>query len=112
LVPGVPDRDVVEFIDIEVAVELAVEHSQDVLVEFRRDAGRVVVGGNQYGGVLHQIGAEQQRIAVLKLRPQAGEELGSLGGQQVADGAAEEDHQLRAARVRGARGGGGGGKEP
>ena len=42
---AVEERDVLEGVDVEVGVELAVEHVQDVEVELRGDAGAVVVGG-------------------------------------------------------------------
>src|SRR5262249_1936017 len=41
---GIPDRDVIKLVDVEVAVELRVEHTQDVLVELRRHPSGIVVG--------------------------------------------------------------------
>src|SRR5215813_11164719 len=88
----------IELIEVEVAVELGVENPEDVLVEFRRHAGRVVIGGYQDLSILYQIGAEQERIAVPQLCPQVGQELGAVGRQKIANGAAEEDDQPRSAR--------------
>ena len=51
---------------VEVGAELAVEHVQDVAVELGGDAGRVVVGGDEPVGVLHEVGAEQERVAGLE----------------------------------------------
>ena len=45
LVVGVPEGDVLEGVEIEVGVELAVEDVEDVLVELGGDARGVVVGG-------------------------------------------------------------------
>lgn len=52
--------DMVEPIGVEVAVQHAVEHVEQVLVERRGDAGGVVVGRHQTCAVLDQIGAQQQ----------------------------------------------------
>ena len=63
LVLRVPTRDVLEALDIEVAAELAVDHMQDVAVELRRHAARVVVRRLEPRWVLDEIGAEQQGLA-------------------------------------------------
>ena len=59
---GVPDRDVLELLDIEVGPQLPVDDLQDVAVELGRDSGRVVVGAQQPAGVFHQVGAEQEHV--------------------------------------------------
>ena len=59
---GVEHRDVLERVDVEVGVELAVHHAQHVLVELGRDALRVVVRGLEPGDVLHEVGAEQEVV--------------------------------------------------
>jgi len=81
---------VVEGVEVEVGTEFGVQHGQDVLVERGGDPGGVVVGGDQCGRILYEIGAEQQRVAVAEAPAHGGEELAALSGEQVADGAAEE----------------------
>ena len=76
--------------DVEVGVELAVQHAQDIAVELGGDAGRVVVRGNEPIDVLHEVGAEQERVAGRKTARHLGEELGAFLGREVADRAAEE----------------------
>src|SRR5690606_33175194 len=101
LVGGVEEGDVRERLDVEVRVELPVEHVQDVAVERRGDALGVVVGTLQAIDVLHEIGAEQEAVAGSHGRGQVGEELLALRGREVADGAAEEgDHPAPAAGQR------------
>ena len=56
---------------------------------------RVVVGRHQPGGVLDEVGAEQERAAVARLAEQlahVGEERGPLRRVEVADRRAEERH--------------------
>ena len=53
----------VERVEVEVAAELAVDADQEVLVERRRDAERVVVGEQQLALRLDEVGAEQQQVA-------------------------------------------------
>ena len=48
---------------VEVTSELPVDAGQQVAIEHRRHAERVVVGGNELGQGFFQIRAEQQRIA-------------------------------------------------
>ena len=49
-------------VDVEVGVELAVEHPQDVEVELRRDALGVVVGGLDPRRIAGQVGPDQQQV--------------------------------------------------
>ena len=56
----------------EVGPELTVHDVQHVAVELGRDARRVVVGGDQAVGILHEVGAEEERVA----RGEAGGERG------------------------------------
>jgi hypothetical protein len=54
---------VVEPLRREVRVQIPVDHPQDVAVELRGHAGRIVVGPHEPSGVLHQVGAEEQAVA-------------------------------------------------
>ncbi len=83
-VVGVPDRHVLEGVDVEVGVEPGVEHVQHVPVELGGDAGRVVVGAHQPVRVLHQIGAEQERVLGGQPAPDRGEEAATLRRGEVA----------------------------
>ena len=60
---GVESGHMLERVEGDVAVEFAVYHPQNVEVEFGRDSGRVVVGGDHARLVLHQIHAQQEQIA-------------------------------------------------
>ena len=53
-------------------------HAQHVAVELGGDARGVVVGGHEPARVLHQVGAEQERVARLEPAATLGEELGAL----------------------------------
>src|SRR5919205_1268117 len=59
---AVVERHVVERVDVEVGAQLAVDHAQHVAVELRGDAGAVVVGRFDHGGVLHQIRPQQEVV--------------------------------------------------
>ena len=90
----------VERVRIEVRAELPVDDREHVLVEGRRNPGAVVIRRDQRGGVLDQVGAEEQRVVGTQLRPEAGQELGAFVGQQVAQRSAEEREQARAVPLR------------
>ena len=93
LVLGIPEGDVLERVGVEVRLELAVEHVEDVLVELRGDAGGIVVGGLEGGGVLDQVRAEQEAVARVHQGGDPGEERAPGPGAEVADRAAEEGDQ-------------------
>ena len=79
---AVEEGDVLEGVDVEVGVELAVDDAQHVAVELGRDAGAVVVGGLEHRGVLDQVGAQQQVV--------------DAGAQQLGDRAQEAPPRARA----------------
>ena len=93
LLVGVPLRDVLEGVEVEVGVEFAVDHRQHVAVEPRGHAGTVVVGTHQPAGVLDQVGAQQQAVAGLQRLRQRGQEFGARPRCQIADRRAEERDQ-------------------
>ena len=66
LLVGVPPGHVLEGLEVEVGVELAVDHREHIAVEPRRHARAVVVGADQPAGVLDQVGAQQQGVARLQ----------------------------------------------
>ena len=55
-----------ECLRVEVRVQFAVEPHQQIAVEGRGHAGRIVIGRQQRGLVLHQIHAEQKAVAGLE----------------------------------------------
>ena len=80
--------------DVEVAAELAVDAHQQIAVERGGHAERIVVGEQQLVLRLHEIGAEQQRVA--GGRAPHGSRAGSAlapGRIEVADVRAEKQHQ-------------------
>src|ERR1019366_7784749 len=58
--PGIVKRHVLKTGQVEVASEFAIDAGQKVAIEFRRNAQRVVVGRDELGQGLFQIGPEQQ----------------------------------------------------
>src|SRR5678815_3158356 len=92
---------------LEVALDLAVEVAQQVEVERRGDAERVVVGGLEHGRGLDEIDADDQAAAA-RLCTNPAQEGERLLGHEVADAGPgiEEDRasldevgrQLEAAR--------------
>src|SRR5580698_8699017 len=90
LVLGVPERDVPEFIHVEVRVEFPVDHHEHVAVERGGHPGRVVVGAQQPADVLHQVGAQQERVPRTQRRADLCQEAGAYPGLEVADGGAYE----------------------
>src|SRR5208337_93758 len=75
--PGVVERDVLKSGQVEVTSELPIDAGQQVAIEYRRHAERVVVGGNELGQGFFQVRAQQQRIARL-------ERLANLAQEVVA----------------------------
>ena len=80
-----------ERVEVEVGVELAVEHAQHVAVELGGDARGVVVRGDEAVDVLHEVGAEQERVARRETARDRRRGTSRVRlGREVADGAAEE----------------------
>ena len=94
---GVPARDVVERLGVEACAEPVVQDAQDVPRELGRDAARVVVGGEDPLGRLHEVDAEKERVARRERRGQVGEEPGPHARLEVPDGASQERDHARAA---------------
>ena len=86
----VEPRHVLEAVEHEVAAELTVDDSEHVPVELDRDPGGVVVRRLDTGGVLHEVGPEQECVARAESRPQLAEEARALRADEVADRAAEK----------------------
>jgi hypothetical protein len=100
----VPPRLVAEGLDVEVAVELAVDAGQHVAIEGGGHAGGVVVRGQEHRHRLDQVGGQEQHVARAQAGADVGEEL--VGGLaiEVADGAAEKEHDRRPLAAAGQRG--------
>ena len=91
---GVPPGDVLEVVDVEaLGVEFGPQHLDEVAVELGGDPGTVVVGRDETRRRLDQVGAEEEVIAGGEGRPRSGQKRVPLPVVEVADGAAQEDHQ-------------------
>ena len=75
--------------------QLAVDAHEQVPVERRGDAERIVVGQLQLALRLHEIGAEQQRVAGASAPRMRAQELLRGRRVEVADVGAEEQHEHR-----------------
>ncbi len=62
LVTAIEERDVLERVRHEVGAELAVDDVEHVAVELGGDSGAVVVGRLDHGGVLDEVGPEQESV--------------------------------------------------
>ena len=80
---GVPDRAMRELADVEVGAELAVDPHQQVAVERRRHAERIVVGQQQVALRLHEVGADQQRVAGRQRRADVRRKASAPGGSKL-----------------------------
>ncbi len=90
---GVVERVVAEAAQVEIAAQLAVDAREQVQVERRGDAARVVVGRVQDVGVLLQVDADQHRALRPDLGTRHAQEGLRLRRRQVADGRAGKiDH--------------------
>src|SRR5581483_43805 len=96
LVLAVIARHVSEAAQVEVRLQLTIDHRQDVQVELRRHPLSVVVGSFEHQRVLHQVHAQQERVLGTHQLTHSREERSPLVREEVADGAAEEHHQLTA----------------
>jgi hypothetical protein len=74
---------------------------QDVAVELRRDAGRVVVGRLDDRRVLDQVRPEQEGVALAQHAAHVAQQSPAAAGREVPDRAAEERHEPPAAVRRG-----------
>ena len=90
---GVVEGIVREAPQVEVSAQLAIDAPEQVQVEGRGDALRVVVGGMQDVGVLLQVHAHQHPAG---LAARHGEEGLRLLGREIADGRAGEIHRAAA----------------
>jgi hypothetical protein len=84
---------VLERLQVEVGVELAVDDVQNVLVELGRDTGRVVVRGLETRPVLDQIGPQEEAIPWVHQGGDPGQEGAPSCRIEVADRAPEEREQ-------------------
>ena len=97
MLAAVPQRHVVEVADVEVAVELPVDHAQGVADERVGDPLRVVVRGHQTVERLDEVDTEGEPVAGLEHVGERAEERGALLLVEVPDRAAEEGDESRAA---------------
>ena len=91
----VPDGAVRESVQVEVGAQLRIHAQQQVLVEGRGQAERIVVGEQQIAFRLDEIGAEQQGVAGPKRRADQAEGSGRARRVEVPDVRAEERDERR-----------------
>src|ERR1700740_1476199 len=82
-----------ELPDIEICFELPVDAHEQITIECRGHAQLVVVGRNKRLYRLLQVCAEEQRIALPEYASQAPQKLKARVPIEVADGAAQKQHQ-------------------
>src|SRR5262249_16458777 len=83
---AIVESAVVEAREIEIAIELAIDALEQVEVELRRQAGRVVVGGIENARVLHQVDPDDQRCAASQHAAGVAQESASFMRLEIADG--------------------------
>src|SRR5687767_529250 len=81
----VEEGAVAKTVQLEIGVEVAIEASEDVQVEGRGDARRVVVRGIQGRDVLSTVNADDQRPVVPDYRAQPAQKRRGFGGMEVSD---------------------------
>src|SRR4051812_765123 len=83
-------RVVLEVCERKIRMQLSIQSRQQVQVEFCSHTARVVVRPVQYGGVLHEIGTEQQAIAGPHRSRNMREQPHRFFSREIANRAAEE----------------------
>ena len=99
----VPDRAVIEGGDVEGPAQLAIDSDQQVAVERRRHAERIVVRHEQIALGLDEIGADQEPVVSGERGTNAAQERVHSGRIEVADVRSEKQGQ-RAPRAHRGRG--------
>ena len=88
-----------EGVDVEVGVELAVHANEQVAVESGGHAERIVIGEQEVALRFHQVGANQQRVARPQRAADRPQKLGGARRIEVADVRSEEQRPASAAPV-------------
>ena len=97
---GMVDGAVAEAVEVERAVQLAVDARQQIEVERGGDASGVVVGGVENARVLLQVDADQQRAGRSEPIGEASQHPHRLRRMEVADGRTREEAQTGRLRER------------
>src|SRR5215471_20957006 len=82
-----------ERVDIEVATELAIDPDQQIAVEGSGDAERIVVGEQEIGLRLHEIGPEQKRVTRRERRADCCQESIRVRRIEIADVRTEKERE-------------------
>ena len=90
----IPD-EVFERSQIELGAQFAIDAPQDVPIESRGDAGRIVVRPEQHLLRLDQIDAEQEAVAISQLPTQGLHEAQAFPVPEIPDAAPEKQQQQR-----------------
>jgi hypothetical protein len=86
-------RFVMEVAEVEIAIQFAIDARQQVEIECRCHAGGIVIGGQQAVHGLYEIGTQQQAVARAHRGAQRAQEFDGGLRFEIADGAAQEEHQ-------------------
>src|SRR3954469_2967263 len=92
---GIPNRTVRKAADLERAFQFAIDADEQVAIERRRDAKRIVVRQEQIAFGLDEIRAEQQEVARRERAADLAQELVGCRRIEVTDVRAEQQHQHR-----------------
>ena len=93
---GVVESNVRKRRRIEIAAQQRVDVIEDVAVECRRDAERIVVGGGEPRAILGRVDADQQPAAAETQVAYLGEQAKRIVGGEVADARARIEERRRA----------------
>src|SRR5690242_7158824 len=90
-----PSRAMPECFEIELARQLPVDPSENVLVEARGHAARVVIGALERRAIFAQIGADQQAVDGTKMRTHHAQKRRRLFAAEVAEVRAQPENESR-----------------
>src|SRR5208283_4392802 len=82
-----------KLVQVKVGLEFAIDSGKQVQVESSRHPEFVIVGLEQLGAGLLQVGSEKKRIAGLENSPHFGQELHTRTTIKVSNCAPEEQHE-------------------
>ena len=94
----VPARLVAHGVERDRTAEFAIDPARKIVVEFRRHAARIVIGGFEHVRILHQIHPDQQHglnpVIGLQGRPHRAQQIDRSARDHVADGRSGEKAEL------------------
>ena len=82
-----------ELRDIEIAIEFAIDAREQIEIERRRNADRIVIGADKPCAGFHKVRAEQQAIAGLEAFRTFRKKIAGLVPVEITDRTAEKKYQ-------------------